>query len=472
VTAIQFGIRILASAALVVSFALSAACRSVPIIPPSAVDVQPNQFRLDVRNTNGSLSARQAHAILAHLKASAPNGGALVRHLAVEQAVADNPLYTSNQVRILRDGEETFLAMFAAIRAAQHHIHLEYYIVEDVEYGGEHLSDLLIGKRQLGVEVAIIYDDVGSSNTPPAFFDRLKDAGVQVLQFHPLNPLKAKGRYSVNDRDHRKMLIVDGSRAIVGGVNMSHTYQSESPISGSGEGKPNDLAAQHWRDTDLDVTGPVVAELERLFLSHWPPEKLEELGDGQYFPRVDAQGSEVVRIIGSVPARSQSRYYITLLAAIESADATIWITTGYFVPTRQEREQLAAAARRGIDVRLMLPSLSDSRASLAVQHSTYDELLKAGVKIYEQDGAILHSKTIVVDHVWSVVGSSNVDHRSVLFNDEVDAVILGATTGHAFEKLFDSDLDHAHRVSIEAWRHRPLRERFRERFWSLTERLL
>ena len=126
----------------------------------------------------------------------------------------------------------------------------------------------------------------------------------------------------------------------------------------------------------------------------------------------------------------------------------------------------------GVDVRLMLPSVSDSVASLAVQHSNYGELLKAGVKIYEQDGAILHSKTVVVDHVWSAVGSSNFDHRSVLFNDEVDAVILGTTTGQSMEKQFDSDMEHAHAVSLKSWQHRSLGERCKEQFWSLTERFL
>lgn len=464
--------RKLSGAALLGLFALCASCRSVPTVPASTVERQPSQFRLDVRNTSGSLSPKQARLVLEHLKASAPDGDDLAHHLAVEQAVASSPLYTSNKVRILHDGQETFPAMFAAIHAAHHHIHLEYFIFEDIECSGEHLGDLLISKRQSGVEVAIIYDPVGSHATPPPFFDRLKSAGVKIFEFHPLNPLKAKGPYSVNDRDHRKMLVVDGTHAIVGGINMSHSYQSSLPVGGSEKEKSTDPDAQYWHDTDIEITGPVVAELESLYLARWAQQNPDDLGDGQYFPHVEAQGSDVVRIIGSVPEHSEPRYYVTLLAAIESADTTIRITTAYFVPTRQERQQLAAAARRGVDVRLMLPSVSDSVASLAVQHSNYGELLKAGVKIYEQDGAILHSKTVVVDHVWSAVGSSNFDHRSVLFNDEVDAVILGTTTGQSMEKQFDSDMQHAHPISLESWRHRSLGERCKEHFWSLTQRFL
>ena len=456
--------------------ALCAACRSVPTLP-APVEEQPSEFRLEVRNTNGELSPQQARAVLKHVKQSAPDGDSLARHLAAEQAVANSPLYTSNKVRVLRDGGETFPAMFAAIHAAQHHIHLEYFIFEDVECNGEHLGDLLIAQRQRGIEVALIYDPVGSHQTPAAFFDRLKAAGVKVFEFHPVNPLKAKGRYSLNDRDHRKMLIVDGSHAIIGGINMSHTYQSASPSGSSPSGgsenkKSQDPDAQYWHDTDLDITGPVVAELERLYVSRWKQQGADELGDGQYFPHVGSQGSDVMRIIGSVPAHSHSRYYMTLLAAIESADQSIWVTTAYFVPTREEREQLANAARRGVDVRLMLPSKSDSPASLAVQHSTYGELLKAGVKIYEQEGSILHSKTVVVDHVWSAVGSSNFDHRSVLYNDEVDAVILGTAIGQSIEKEFNTDVETAQLVSAQTWHHRSVAERLKEDFWGLAERFL
>jgi cardiolipin synthase len=475
VTAIS-GLRAVAGAAPLCLLALCAACRSVPTLP-APVEEQPSEFRLEVRNTNGSLSPQQARAVLKHIKESAPDGDSLARHLAVEQAVANSPLYTSNKVRMLRDGAETFPAMFAAIHAAQHHIHLEYFIFEDIECNGEHLGDLLIAQRQRGVEVAVIYDPVGSHSTPAAFFERLKAAGVKVFEFHPINPLKATGHYSMNDRDHRKMLIVDGTLAIIGGINMSHTYQSAAPsgsaLSGGSENKKsNDPDEQYWHDTDLEITGPVVAELERLFVSRWTKQAGEDLGDGQYFPKIGSQGSDVVRVIGSVPAHSHSRYYMTLLAAIESADQTIWITTAYFVPTREEREQLAEAARRGVDVRLMLPSKSDSPASLAVQHSTYGELLKAGVKIYEQEGAILHTKSVVVDHVWSAVGSSNFDHRSVLYNDEVDAVILGTPIGESIEKQFNADMAQAHPVSEETWHHRSVAERLEEQFWGLAERLL
>jgi cardiolipin synthase A/B len=457
---------------LIALMSLFCGCRSVPVVSSQATDQAPSEFQMQVQSTHGPLTPRKARAVLAKLRAGAPDGDALARHLAIEQAVADSPLYTSNRVRILRDGEQTFPAMFAALHGAKRTIQLEYYIFEDVECAGEHLGELLISKRQQGVSVSIIYDAIGSLDTPRAFLDNLKEAGIRLLEFHPINPLRAPTRFSLNDRDHRKMMIIDGELGIIGGVNMSHMYQSAALGVGSGGSESKGAASEHWRDTDLEIYGPAVAELERLFLNHWASQVDSSTGVGQYYPHIDAHGSEIVRIIGSAPARSASRYYVTLLTAIEGARVSIRMTTGYFVPTRQEKKVLEAAARRGVDVRLMLPSLSDSRASLAVQHSAYGELLKAGVKIYQQDGGILHSKTVVVDGVWSALGSSNIDHRSVLFNDEVDAIVLGAETGAAIEQRFEDDLKAAHQTNIQTWRHRSFSERIREVWWRLWQRLL
>lgn len=456
---------------LLAAIGLCHGCRTVPVVPDTTIEHAPSEFQLQVHSTHGPLRPREAREILTRLKSQTPDGDALARHLAIEQAVADSPLYTSNHVHVLRDGEQTFPAMFAALHAAKRTIQLEYYIFEDIECAGEHLSDVLLAKQQQGVSVSVIYDAVGSLDTPRTFFATLKNAGVRLLEFHPINPLQAPSRFSLNDRDHRKMLIVDGELGIVGGINMSHTYQT-SALADHGGSKPKGAAPEYWRDTDLEIHGPAVAQLEELFLDHWRSQLDSTAGVGQYFAPIAAAGSEIVRIIGSAPSRAASRYYVTLLAALNSASATIRLTTGYFVPTRQERKALQAAARRGVDVQLMLPSHSDSPSSLAVQHSTYGELLKAGVVIYEEDGAILHSKSLLVDGVWAALGSSNFDHRSVLFNDEVDAIVLGTETGTALEHLFQDDMSHAHRVDLRTWRRRSLVERVTEIWWRLWQRLL
>ncbi|HEV7986461.1 MAG TPA: phospholipase D-like domain-containing protein, partial [Steroidobacteraceae bacterium] len=170
--------------------------------------------------------------------------------------------------------------------------------------------------------------------------------------------------------------------------------------------------------------------------------------------------------------RLSPRYYATLLSSIRSAETSIDVTAAYFAPTHQEAQALLRAARRGVQVRLLLPSRSDSFPVLAVQRSHYHSMLRAGIQIYERQDGILHSKIVITDRVWSIVGSSNFDHRSVLFNDEIDAVVIGSQTGSALEDFFQQDLQHAQRVDAQSWDQRPFSERVRERFWRLWETLL
>ncbi|MBV8854572.1 MAG: hypothetical protein JOY91_14260 [Sinobacteraceae bacterium] len=448
-------------------------CASVPVVDETLSGTN-SPAEIQMTGRRGPLSRKQSRALLAHLAVTAPEADALQRHLAVEQAVAESPLFTGNQVRILRDGAQTFPAMFAAIRGARRYLYLEYYIFEDVSCDGEQLSDLLIERARAGVQISIIYDAVGSLTTPRELFSHLQEAGIRVLEFNPINPLKSGWHYSLNDRDHRKMLIADGSVAIVGGVNLSSTYQSAPGSPSGGEGRRGTGADQQvWHDTDLQIAGPVVIDLEKLFIAHWREQEGPDLGPPPTPDAADApEGDQIVRIIGSTPRRLKSRYYVTVLSAIRNAESSIWITASYFVPTLQEKRDLERAARKGVDVRLLLPSRSDSSPALQVQHSHYAALLRAGVRIYERNDGILHSKTMVVDGVWSITGSSNFDHRSVLFNDEVDAVVLGADTGAQLAELFQSDLGNATRIDAEVWRKRSTLTKLREQFWKLWEKLL
>jgi cardiolipin synthase A/B len=440
-------------------------CAEAPVFDEKLVSTH-SASEIEIMGARGPLSQKQSKAVLSRLAAQAPDAGALERHLAVEQAVAESPLYAGNTVRILRDGAQTFPAMFAAIHGAKHYLYLEYYIFEDVSCNGEQLSDVLIAKAREGVQIQVIYDGIGSISTPAEFFTKLETAGIQVVQFNPPNPLHWGGHFSLNDRDHRKMLIADGTVVIVGGVNLSSTYQS-APGS-SVVAAPQDV----WHDTDLEISGPVVVQLEKLFQEHW-----REQGGPAAAPVTDAvapnsEGTEVVRIIGSAPRRLKSRYYVTVLSAIRNSEKNIWMTQAYFAPTHREKEDLIHAARRGVDVRLLLPSHSDSSPALQVQHSHYESLLRSGVKIYERNDGILHSKTMVVDGVWSITGSSNFDYRSVLFNDEVDAVVIGKNTGEQLSTLFEADLQHARAIDLESWRKRSIFTRINEQFWRLWEKLL
>jgi cardiolipin synthase len=457
--------------AALLGIALAASgCAHVPVVDEADLVKASDGSQIKVFGARGPLSSRQSKTVLGRLAAQAPDAGTLERHLAVEQIVAESPLFIGNQVRILRDGAETFPAMFAAIRQATRYLYLEYYIFEDVMCEGETLSDLLVRQSQAGVHVRVIYDGIGSIGTDSGFFDKLRAAGVRVAEFNPPNPWKR--HFALNARDHRKLLVADGTVAILGGVNLSSTYQSApSAEAGKAAGleKPQDV----WHDTDIQITGPVVPELERLFREHWSEQEgVSLVADADPDPPAQPPGDEVVRILGSSPVKLKRRYYVTAISAIRNAEDSIWITGAYFVPTHQEKEGLMAAAHRGVDVRLLLPAHSDSGPALAVQHSHYEELLRAGVKIYERDDGILHSKTMVIDRVWSIVGSSNFDHRSVLFNDELDAVVLGKETGERLADDFTADLQHAAQIEPDQWARRSALEHLRENFWRLWEQLL
>jgi cardiolipin synthase A/B len=424
-----------------------------PVINQSAnADAKPQ-----LSSASGPLSTEQSKATLDKLRAQAPDSDVLQRHLAIEEAIAESPLVVGNRTRILRDGTATFSAMFAAIHSARDHVNLEYYIVEDVASGGEHLGDLLLAKRAQGVQVNVIYDSYGSNATPAAFFDRLKAGGINVVDFNAGNPLE------VDNRDHRKILVVDGATAIVGGVNLSADYEVQSLAkSGAIKGKPSEFV----RDTDLQIDGPAVGQLQALFLEHWSAQKGTPLNQAKFFPTLPPKGDEVVRTLGSAPKDAVPRYYVTMLSAIRTAEQRISLSTAYFVPTEKEVIDLIAAARRGVEVRLLLPSESDSDLALTVGRSNYRELLEAGVKIYEVRNEVLHSKAAVIDGVWTIIGSSNFDHRSVIFNDEVDSVVLGRETGQQMEAMFEDDFKQATSIELATWKDRPVSTKFKEAFYN------
>jgi cardiolipin synthase A/B len=449
------------------------ACAQVPVVNErQLLQEAAGTQSIRVYGTKGPLSARQAKKALARVAAQAPNADALDRHLAVEQIVAQGPLYAGNSVRVLQDGSATFPAMFSAIAGAKHVLDLEYYIFQDVQSGGRDLGDLLVQQSKAGVHVRIIYDAVGSLGTPASFYDKLRAGGVQLVQYNPINPLKARTHYSPNSRDHRKILVADDEIGIVGGVNLSTDYES-APSFRPGAAPKVTPAGGHpvWHDTDLEIRGPVVPELSALFREHWHEQKgppLERVSP----PPKRAAGKQIIRVIGSSPSKLATRYYTTVLTAIRTAQSSVWMTAAYFVPTHQELRALKRAAQRGIDVRIILPSESDEPEVLAVQRSYYAGLLRAGIKVYERSAGIMHSKTMVVDGVWSLVGSSNFDQRSVLFNDEVDVVVLGSEAADQLRKGMDADMQHAQQVDWQFVRRQGVGQHLKAWFWRLWQKLL
>lgn len=419
-------------------------------------------------NARGPLSAQKSAAIVAELKRKSGDIDILDKQIALEQAIVGSPLTLGNQVTLLQDGAATYAAMFAAIRKARNHINLESYIIED-DAMGQQFADLLLEQQGRGVQVNVIYDSVGAFNTPKDFFERLTSGGVAVLEFNPINPLSAKAQWLVNNRDHRKLLVVDGHTAFIGGINISSVYSSGSATRPRGKATGS-IAA--WRDTDLQVEGPVVGELQKLFIETWEKQRGKPLADKAYFPALKVQGKDIVRAIGSTPDAPYSLIYVTLMSAIGNAEKHVYLTNAYFVPDPQLLEALADAARRGVDVKLILPSHSDSDVVFHAGRSHYLALLKAGVRIYERQGALLHSKTALIDGVWSCVGSSNLDWRSFLDNDEINVVVLGREFGQQMQAMFAKDLDASVAIDPATWEGRSPMLRVKEWGASLWQRLL
>jgi cardiolipin synthase A/B len=412
--------------------------------------------------TFGPMPAAKKQALLDSLEDKAGPTDILAKHVAAEEAISGRPLIAGNKVVLLDDGPETMRAMMAAVESARHHINLETYIFEDDEVGRE-LANLLIRKRAAGVIVNLIYDSVGSIDTPKEFFERLQAAGVNVLEFNPVNPARARREWDINQRDHRKLLIVDGRVAFTGGVNISKVYGKSSFLPGKRqEPPPKDAKEAAWRDTHMQIEGPAVAEFQKLFLDTWQRREGPALANADFFPPLKPEGKALIRAIGSTPDKADYVVYKTYLSAFAHADKYMHLTTAYFVPDRQVVQAMVDAARRGVDVRIIFPSFSDVGLMLHAGRSYYDELLAAGIKVYERKSAMLHAKTAVIDGVWSTIGSTNLDVRSFLHNDEINAVVLSAEFADRMEALFQRDLSESVEVTAEHWSKRGLRSRMRE----------
>ena len=437
-------------------------CTGVPILVP---DLALASAPVQLAGARGPLSPAKSKAILDRLAVQGQDTGIFERHLAVEEALTGSPLTTGNQVLLLQDGPATYQAMFAAIESARDHINLETYILDDDEVG-QRFAQALIAKQEQGVQVNVIRDSVGTVGTPAAFFQRLSDSGINVLEFNPLNPLASRKEWELNRRDHRKLLIVDGQTAFMGGINISSVYSGGS-FSQRSRMRPDGSPA--WRDTDLQLKGPVVAEFQKLFLATWADQRGGPLPTRNYFPAPGSPGRLVVRAIGSSPDEDYSLIYATLLSAIASAETSVYITNAYFVPDPQLLAALVTAAGRGVDVKLILPSQTDSWLVFHAGRGFYEPLLRAGVQIHERQGAILHAKTALIDGVWATVGSTNLDWRSFLHNHELNAVVLGADFGAQLQAMFDHDLKQSDPVTLEQWERRPLGPRVKELFARLWE---
>lgn len=435
---------------------LGVRCATLPNVSETIEKAPAGQAPRRIVSARGLLSSATSKAIMDRLARSVDPTDILERFTAVIESVSGTPVTRGNKVTLLIDGPATYSAMFTAIQNARDSVNLESYIFDD-DAAGRRFSDLLLKKRAEGIRVNVIYDSLGSLTTSAAFFNRMRDGGIAVVEFNQPNPLKAHGKWGLLHRDHRKILVVDGKVAVVGGINISQVYSSRP----SGSKRPTD-APIAWRDTDVQIEGPAVAEFQKLFLDTWQKQKGADLPAPGYFPALKDDGNLLVRALGSTPGETNRITFVAYMAAVTFAARSVHLTNAYFVPDEQILNAFTDAARRGVDVKIIVPSITDSPAVLNAQRYNYSRLLKAGVKVYERRDALMHAKTAVIDGIWSTVGSTNMDYLSFLSNDEVNAVILGPEFAVEMEKVFARDLAESNPIQWKEWRERGIAERVRE----------
>ncbi|HEY5759356.1 MAG TPA: cardiolipin synthase [Steroidobacter sp.] len=385
---------------------------------------------------------------------------AAVRELVAEvRRNSSMPLTSGNRVGALIDGPQTYAAIESELKTARHHIHLETFIFGADEIG-RRFGELLAQKRKEGVEVRVLYDSIGSMGTPTDFFEQLRKQGIEVREFRPMNPIKNPRIWDINNRDHRKIIVIDGKVGFTGGINIDSTYSSPS----SSRPGPKRGIDDGWRDTHMRIQGPAVNQLQTLFLQSWAEagEPLDAKKGDDYLPAVRSSGDTLVTIVGNDSESDDRSLYGTYLAAFTHSSSRLWITHAYFAPNPELLKAMEEASHRGVDVRLIVPAFTDSRIVLNATQSTFTPLLEAGVKIYELKDALLHAKTVVIDGTVSIVGSANLDMRSFLHNDEANAIVINREFGQRMEEVFKKDERGSRPVTRERWEKRSLWQRFKE----------
>jgi cardiolipin synthase len=336
------------------------------------------------------------------------------------------PFTHSNRAELLIDGCNTFDAIFAEIDAARSYILAHYYILKDDDTGRDFQSRL-IAKARAGVRVYLLYDEIGSLGLPDAYLDALRRAGVQVRPFHST---KGKAnRFQLNFRNHRKIVVVDGRTAFVGGLNVGDEYIEGTPKLGM------------WRDTHLKMTGPSVQCTQLVFLEdwYWASHQIPEL---DWAPQASENGDRKILVLPTGPADELESCGLFFLETINGARQRLWIASPYFVPDRQIVSALQLAALRGVDVRLMLPQKADHLLVYLSSFSYLEEAEKAGVRIFRYQPGFLHHKVLLVDDELAAVGTANLDNRSFRLNFEITIVVNDRGFAGEVDDMFRNDLAH------------------------------
>lgn len=370
-------------------------------------------------------------------------------------------MVTGNTVTLLHDGEHVFPAMLQAIAGATEEILLEMYWFASDRIGTV-FAEALAAKASEGVRVQIIYDAVGSWEASSSMFAAMREAGCEIHQFNPIAPWRKRFNVGVvNRRDHRKMLVVDGRILFVGGVNIGDPW---APIADGGQG---------WRDDMIRIVGPAAQNGRAIFNETWltlgrPVRASDWRPSLESVPGADTR----VRVLANFFRGDRVAIRREYLRQITRARKQICISNSYFVPDRQVRSQLAAAVRRGVDVKVLLPGESDLVAVFYASRRLYDWLMRHGITLWEWQGPVLHTKSACIDDAWCTVGTYNLDYRSWRFNLEVNVAVEDPEVSTAMRVRFEQDLERSTPVDPRNWRFRPVSDRLIESFFYLFRRLL
>ncbi|PAK52102.1 cardiolipin synthase [Paenibacillus sp. 7541] len=349
--------------------------------------------------------------------------------LQLSRRLARTPVSFASDTRVLTNGEETFNTLLRELEQAKHHIHMEYYIYRSDAIGTQ-IQQLLIRKARAGVAVRFMVDAVGSLQLPPSFLNELKEAGVQVAVFGSPKWIFFTSR--VNYRNHRKIVVIDGSVGFIGGLNVGDEYLSRSKTFG------------FWRDTHLLVRGEAVRTLQVVFLQDWHYETGEQLSDQAYFsPELTENGRGAVQIIASGPDNERRALKNIFFSMIVSARKSVWLATPYFIPDDDILTALRVAALSGLDVRILFPSKPDKWLPYLASHSYFPSLLSAGVRVYAYERGFMHSKLLIVDGEVATIGTANMDMRSFHLNFEVNALLVQTDSVQKIVDDYIEDLEHA-----------------------------
>jgi len=363
------------------------------------------------------------------------------------EAHGQAPIVGGNRLKLLLNGEQIYPAILDAIRRATTTITYAQYSYEDGAIARD-LAQALAERCRAGVRAHVLLDSVGTLSMPREYTDLMMKDGCEVVSFRPIGPF---GLRRANNRNHRRILVVDGRIGFTGGSGVSSKWMG------------NGRVADHWRDTDVQIEGPVVEYLQGAFAENWVEATGKVLGGADYFPgSTPPKGRMHAQIIRSGPLGGSYAMYTTFLLALSSARRTIRITNPYVLLDDQMIETLVQAAGRGVQITFLVPGVSDHPLVRHAGRRQFGKLLEAGIQIHEYSAALLHAKTIVIDGTWATVGSTNLDYRSFRLNDELNLVAYDKEFAAQLEKVFQEDLAYSERIDLAGWRDRSVRGRMFE----------